>query len=428
LPGIFQEDREQFVTELNATIIGAGIVGMSTAAFLQRNGYKVTVIDRVPPGEGCSFGNAGGIAFAEITPTIHPKVLMKIPGWLLNPLGPLTIRWSYLPKALPWFLAAGRNALPDRVAAITKARAALALRVVSDFETLVNAAGASQLIKYQDTLRLFDSEQQFLAESAERETKKSFGFEMKRISGGEVRELEPAIGPNVHCGVFHGGWYFVTNPERVVKSIAADVVKNGGTIIADDVVSLERDGNRIKYLVLKDSGRQSIDRLVICAGAYSHLLARQLGEKVLLEAERGYHMVLPNSGISLSRSLTYARTPGAATPMEMGLRLAGTDEFAGLAAPPNYARSDSLWKIFKKVLPDLREPDQATTRWMGHRPGTPDSLPVIGPSKTTANVWYGFGHGHMGLTWGPSTGRLIAELMTGAKSNIDLSPFRVDRF
>lgn len=416
------------MTNLSATIIGAGIVGMSTAAFLQRGGYKVTVIDRLPPGEGCSFGNAGGLAFAEVVPSIHPKVLLKIPGWLMDPLGPLTIRWSHLPRALPWFLAAGRNALPDRAKAITKARADLAMRVVSDFETLLKAAGSVELIRYQDSLRLYDNEQQFQAEASEREAKLAHGFEMKRISGDAVRELEPAIGKSVHCGAFHGGWYFVTNPERVVKSIAAEVVRNGGTVVADDVVSLERVDGRVARLVLRQHGTQSVDKLVVCAGAYSHLLAKQLGERILLEAERGYHIVLPNSGVSLSRSLTYARTPGAATPMEMGLRLAGTDEFAGLEAPPNYARADALWKIFKTVLPDLREPDATTTRWMGRRPGTPDSLPVIGPSKTTSNVWYGFGHGHMGLTWGPTTGRLIAEMMTGERSNIDLSPFRADRF
>jgi D-amino-acid dehydrogenase len=251
---------------------------------------------------------------------------------------------------------------------------------------------------------------------------------MKRISGDEARELEPALGKNVHCGVFHGGWFFLTNPGRAVKSIAAEVVKNGGSVLQDDVVTLEREGNRVTGLRLKDHGLHKVDKLVICAGAYSHLLAKQLGEKVLLEAERGYHMVLPNSGVSLSRSLTYAGKPGAATPMEMGLRLAGSDEFAGLDAAPNYARADALWTNFKTVLPGLREPDAETTRWMGRRPGTPDSLPVIGPSKTTANVWYGFGHGHMGLTWGPSTGRLIAEAMTGAKTNIDMAPFRVDRF
>ena len=408
------------MSNAHATIIGAGIIGISTAAFLQRQGFAVTVIDRVPPGAGCSFGNAGGLAFSEITPSIHPRVLMKIPGWLMDPLGPLTIRWSYLPKVLPWFLAAGRNAMPSRVRAITAARADLALRVVSDFETLLKAAGTADLMHYQDTLRLYDSEQQFAAEADERTVKKAHGFEMKRLSGDEVRELEPAIGPNVQCGAFHGGWYFVTNPERVVTSIAEEVVRNGGTIIADDVVSLERRDGKVAALQLKAKGRVAVDRLVICAGAYSHLLAKQLGEHVLLEAERGYHMTLPNSGVSLSRSITYARTPGAATPMEMGLRLAGTDEFAGLDAPPNYARADRLWTLFKMVLPGLRQPDAAATRWMGRRPGTPDSLPVIGPSKTTSNVWYGFGHGHMGLTWGPSTGRLLSELMTGARATPQL--------
>lgn len=416
------------MTELSATIIGAGIVGISTAAFLQREGYRVTVVDRVPPGEGCSFGNAGGLAFSEIVPTVHSRMLLKIPGWLMDPLGPLTIRWSYLPKALPWFMSMARNSLPDRVKAITAARADLGLRVVSDFETLLKPAGTADLIKYQDTLRIYETEAEYLAEAPERTAKKTYGYEMKRLSGDEARELEPALGRNVQCAAFHGGWYFLTNPGRAVKSIAAEIVRNGGVILEDEVVSLEREGGKVSALNLKAHGRHAVDRLVICAGAYSHLLARQLGEKILLEAERGYHMVLPNSGVNLSRSITYARSPGAATPMEMGLRLAGSDEFAGLDAAPNYARADALWKNFKRVLPDLREPDAETTRWMGRRPGTPDSLPVIGPSKTTANVWYGFGHGHMGLTWGPSTGRLISELMTGRRSNIDLSPFRADRF
>jgi D-amino-acid dehydrogenase len=313
----------------HVTVIGAGIVGVSSAAFLQRAGNRVTIIDRLPPGEGCSFGNAGGIAFAEIVPAIHPRILLKIPGWLMDPLGPLTIRWSYLPKALPWFLAAGRNAMPSRVAAITKARASLALRVISDFETLLRDAGSTNLLKYEDTLRLYDSERQFASEANERAVKKTYGYEMKGLSGDECRELEPALSPHVHCGVFHGGWYFVTDPERTVKSIAAHVTGNGGEFIADDVVKIEREGNSAKSLILKSGKNITVGKLVICAGAYSHLLAQQLGEKVLLEAERGYHMVLPNSGVKLSRSLTYARTPGAATPMDMGLRLAGSDEFAG---------------------------------------------------------------------------------------------------
>lgn len=412
----------------NTTIIGAGIVGMSTAAFLQKAGHDVTVIDRVGPGEGCSFGNAGGVAFAEIMPTVHPRIFRKLPGWLMDPLGPLTIRWSYLPKALPWFLAAARNATPARVESIVQSRAALGLRTIADFETLLTDAGRKDLLVYRETLRLFDDESHFRAEEEERETKKRMGFPCDVFTGDEVREMEPAVGKNVIRGASHGGWYFVTNPEGVVKAFAKRVVANGGKLIADDVKGIITQDGAVTALTLAGGGRHPVQNLVVCAGAYSHQLARQLGEQVLLEAERGYHIVLPDPGISISRSLTYARTPGVATPMEMGLRIAGTDEFAGLEAEPNYARADNLYRLFKRVLPNLRAPDERATRWMGRRPGTADSLPVIGRSKTMRNVVYGFGHGHMGLTWGPTTGRLISEIMSGVSPNMDMTPFRVDRF
>jgi D-amino-acid dehydrogenase len=412
----------------HATIIGAGIVGISAAAFLQREGFRVTVIDRVPPGEGCSFGNAGGVAFAEIVPNVHPRILLKIPGWLFDPLGPLTIRWRYLPKALPWFLALGRNAMPDRVAKITAARAALGLRVVSDFETLLGDAGRLDLLVKKDSLRVFDSESEYAAEEPERLIKREHGYETRRLSSGEINEIEPDLATNFACGAFHGGWYFVKNPKTVVTAIAESLIRNGGEIIADEVTSIAHDGARATAITLKAGGRRAIDRLVICAGAYSHLLADQLGEKVLLEAERGYHLTIPDPGISLGRTITCARSPMGMTPMDVGLRLAGTDEFAGLDAPPNWKRADVLWTIAKRCLPKLRPLDNTVTRWMGRRPGTPDSLPVISPSSRLSNVWHGFGHGHMGLTWGPTTGRLISELMAGRKSNVDLSPFRVDRF
>ena len=416
------------MTSSHITIIGAGIIGISTAAFLQRAGHKVTVIDRVPPGEGCSFGNAGGIAFAEVMPTIHPRVLLKIPGWLLDPLGPLTIRWSYLPKALPWFLAAGRNALPHRVRRITAGRAALGLRAVSDFDTLLQAAGAGDLLVKRDSLRLYDSEAQFRAEEPERLVKREHGYDMKRLSPGEIAEIEPDLARDFACGAFHGGWYYVRNPKTVVVSIAEYLVRHGGEILQDEVVKVTQDGARAESLTLKAGGERKLDRLVICAGAYSNFFAREFGDKVLLEAERGYHLVIPDPGITLGRSLTYVKTPMAMTPMDVGLRLAGTDEFAGLDAEPNWKRADVLWPFAKRCLPKLREIDNTVSRWMGRRPGTPDSLPVIGPSRKLSNVWYGFGHGHMGLTWGPTTGRLLSEMLSGVAGNTDLSAFRVDRF
>jgi D-amino-acid dehydrogenase len=412
----------------HAMVIGAGVIGVSTAAFLQRAGFQVTLIDRLPPGEGCSSGNAGGIAFGEILPTLHPRVFKKLPGWLLDPLGPLTIRWGHLPKALPWFLAATRNATGARVAAITDVRSQLGLRAVADFETLLKGAGTHDLMVYREALRVFDSESQFNSEAPERTVKARHGYPVEIYSGYEVRDMEPALAKGITHGASHGGWYFVKNPQRVVTSIAAKIAQDGGTLLRDEVVGFDIVEGRVTKIVLRSGETLGVDRLVICGGAYSHLLAKQLGDRVLLEAERGYHIMLPNSGVSISRTITYARTPGAATPMETGLRLAGTDEFAGLDAAPNYGRADKLWHLFKMILPDLNPPDKTATRWMGRRPGTPDSLPVIGPSKHVRNVWYGFGHGHMGLTWGPTTGRLISEMMTDVRSNIDLAPFRVDRF
>lgn len=412
----------------HVTIIGAGIIGISTAAFLQRAGHKVTVIDRVAPGEGCSFGNAGGIAFCEVVPTIRPRVLLKIPGWLLDPLGPLTIRWSYLPQALPWFLAAGRNALPDRVRKITEARAALGLRVVSDFETLLKAAKASDLLVKKDSLRLYDTEAQYAEEEEERRVKREYGYDMKRLTAGEITEIEPDMARDFACGAFHGGWYYVRNPKTVVTAIGEEFTRNGGEILLDEVLEVTQEAGRAAKIRLKAAGERPLDRLVICAGAYSKSFATQFGDKVLLEAERGYHLVIPDPGVALGRSFTYAATPGAFTPMDVGLRLAGTDEFAGLDAPPNWKRATMLWHPAKRCLPNLRPLDENVSRWMGRRPGTPDSLPVIGPSKKLNNVWYGFGHSHLGLTWGPTTGRLLSEMLSETPSNIDLSAFRADRF
>jgi glycine/D-amino acid oxidase-like deaminating enzyme len=372
------------MTAPHVTIVGAGMVGMSTAAFLRRSGCAVTVIDRVLPGEGCSFGNAGGIAFAEVKPMIHLRVLLKVPGWLLDPLGPLTIRWSYLPKALPWFLAAGRNAYPSRVREITVARAALSHRAVSDLETLLGMAGKSDLLVKVDALRLYDSEAQYDAEEPERRAKHEHGYRTVRLSPGEIVELEPDVARDFACGSLHGGWYHVRNPQAVVSAIAEQFVRAGGEIIRDEVVGVEMANSRAVSLPLKEGGPRRLDRLIVCAGAYSNFFARLFGDKILLDAERGYHLQMPNPHVELGRTLTCATSRMAIAPLDAGLRLAGTDEFAGLDAAPNWKRADVLWRTAKRCLPSLRAVGDADTRWMGRRPGMPDGLPVIGPSGKPA--------------------------------------------
>ncbi len=409
------------------TIIGAGIVGMSAAAFAQQRGFKVRVIDKVPPGEGASFGNAGGVVVSSVTPTVHPGMLMKIPGWLLDPKGPITVRWSYLPKALPWLLALGRNAMPDRVRKITEARHSLGLRALEDHRTVLGHAGAMDLLAMDDGLMVYGTRAQYDEGAGWRTVKADHGYPGVELTPEEARELEPDLTPDMYRAVFWGGWHRIRDPHRMVVRLAEQVVRDGGEIIQDEVTRVEQDGNRVTRLHLKAGGEEAVENLCICAGAWSHELAAMLGSKVLLEAERGYHIIMQNAGIRLGRAITHAAQPGAVTPHHDGIKIAGSDEIAGNDAAPDWRRADQMHVYGKRLFPKLRDLDGSESRWMGRRPGTPDSLPVISPSPKLANVWYGFGHGHLGLTWGPTTGRLLAELMDGHASNTDLEPYRIDR-
>ena len=412
----------------SAVIIGAGSIGIATAVHLQMEGFDVTVIDRVPPGQGCSFGNAGGVVPSAIMPEFQAGMWTKLPGWLFDPLGPLSIRWRHLPKCLPWMLRAARNTAPKKARAIIENKAALMVRVLSDYDEVMARTGTGDLLNRIDGIRLFDSEEQYHAEEEDRQIKREFGIDQRRISAGELRELEPDIATDFACGTWYDVWYYLDNPATFVARMAEALVRNGGRVLQDDVIKAEHDGTRATRLILSEGGEMTVDRLVVAAGAYSDILARQLGSHTLLEAERGYHLSIPDPGVKVNRCLTWAKRHGAITPIDVGLRLAGTDEFAGCDAEPNWKRADVLWTAFKRVIPNLRPLDDSVSRWMGRRPGTPDSLPVISPSPKLENVWYAFGHGHLGITWGPTTGRLISEMMVGKPSNIDLTPYRIDRF
>lgn len=411
----------------HVTIIGAGIVGMSAAMFAQSRGFKVRVIDKVPPGEGASFGNAGGIVVSSVMPTVHPGILMKIPRWLLDPKGPITVRWSYLPKALPWLLALGRNAMPDRVKKITEARAALGMRALEDHRTVLKQAGAEDLLAMDDGLMIYGTKAQYDGGATWRRVHAEYGYKGAELTAHEAREVEPDLTPDIYRAVFWDGWHRIRDPHLMVVRLAEQVVRNGGEIVQDEVTRIEHDGSRATKLHLRQNGEEEIENLCICAGAWSHELARMLGSKVLLEAERGYHLIMQNTGIRLGRAVTHAAQPGAVTPHYDGIKIAGSDEIAGNDAPPDWRRAEQMHVYGKRLFPGLRDMDGTESKWMGRRPGTPDSLPVISASPKLANVWYGFGHGHMGLSWGPTTGRLLADMMGATPPNMDLSPFRIDR-
>ena len=407
-------------------VIGAGIVGICCACFLQREGFSVSVIDRLAPGEATSYGNAGGIATGEIIPLSVPGVLRDLPGWLLDPLGPLALRWTYLPRALPWLLRFLRAGSEQRVRTLAGALAALSHAAKPPLEQLLAAAALDDLLARHDCLYLYENEQQLVAERLYWELRREHAIPFERVAGSTLPELEPDIARDFAFGIRMPGWYHVTNPYRLVTGLAEQFVRAGGRLMRANVVRIEIGDRRARSLRLDDGAVHAFDELVIAAGAWSDLLARQLGDAVPLESHRGYHVTLPKAGIRPQRLVLHAADHFVVTPMEMGVRVAGTVEIAGLEAPPNYQRARILVRKAKRIYPGLD--DAGGVEWMGHRPATPDSLPVIGRATGVGNVSYAFGHGHLGLTFGPITGRVIAELAAGKPASLDLHPYRVDRF
>jgi D-amino-acid dehydrogenase len=407
-------------------VIGAGIVGLSCASYLRRDGFDVTVIEREGPGEGASKGNAGALSPGSCVPLALPGVFRKIPGWLMDPDGPLTIRPRYLPQALPWLLRFAHSARPARVAEIADALRALHRPVFECYEPLVRHAGCADLIRRTGTLVVYQSEQAFLGSRREWDLRRERGAEVRMLSSGELRELEPALAPAYTHGVLSPDHGYVANPYRLVNALATQFVADGGRIERANVRALRRGGAEGITVQLEGGGERIADRVVIAAGAHSGALTSTLGLRMPLESQRGYHVTLSDPGFEPRIPVSSSEGKFYATPMEGGLRVAGTVEFAGLEAPPDYRRARRLLAQVSGLYPRVRV--AAFTEWMGHRPCMPDSLPVIGPAPRSPGVWLAFGHGHNGMTSGPVTGRLIADLVAGRKPFIDPAPYSANRF
>lgn len=408
-------------------VIGAGIVGIACALHLQRDGHRVTVIDRLPPGDGTSFGNAGVFAAAAVVPVSVPGIWTKVPGMLRDPHGALRIRWAHLPRLAPWlwrFLRHGRREEVERIAA------ALALILgdsVDQHRALARGTPAEPHVRPGDYWYLYRDRAAFEADGFGWGLRRRHGARWTELEGAAIRAAEPALAPDTGYVAALQDHGHAHDPATLVKGLAAAFVAGGGTILRRDVTDLEVGPDRVRAVLTPD-GAVACDRLVIAAGVWSARLAARLGHPVPLESERGYHVTVADPGVTIRRPLMYAAGKVVATPMAGGIRMAGLVEFGGLDAPPDPRRWDTLLHHLKTLLPDVRiAPDRVST-WMGHRPSLPDSLPVIGPAPGFANVLYAFGHQHVGLTGGPKTGRLIADLVAGRHPNQDLSPFAVTRF
>ena len=407
------------------TVVGAGVIGISCACQLQRRGLAVTVIDPVPPGESCSWGNNAVISSRAVVPFSLPGMAWKVPRWLLDKYGPLSIKWSYLPHALPWLLRFVRAGSLDRVMTISDQMATLYRRALEATTDLLDATGLQELLVCEGLLTVYESEAAFDKDRLSWDLKRKHGVPVSRVSGDEIREIEPTLAPIFPVGMFNTEACHAINPYLIVHRLAEHFVRSGGTILRERVTGFDMGPEGPRGL-LTEQGRHDVEVLVIAAGAWSNTLATQLGSRVPLETHRGYHTTLPDPGVPLRKAVISADHHFSAVMMDVGLRFAGTVEFAGLQADPNYRRAHILVDQARRMFPGLN--CEGATEWMGHRPATPDTLPVISRSPHLPAVYYAFGHGQLGASGGAITGRLIADLVAGGATVIDPHPFRIDRF
>ncbi|MDR9761991.1 FAD-binding oxidoreductase [Rhizobium redzepovicii] len=413
----------------HVAVVGAGLVGLCSALWLQRTGHRVTMIDPAPPlddasyRQACSYGNACTFAPHGVVPVATPGVIWRVPGMLLNPLGPLAIVWRYLAQLAPWlcaFLASSTKAEVERIATTL---AALLSHADAAWQPLVMQAGAERLKRHNGCLYLYKTEAQFQAADAEYALRQRHGVAMEQLSRADIQSLEPNLAPLYHKGVLFRDAYVFSSPRQLAFALAQALVYGGGEIIRGEVSAIEQRNDGIG---LRIAGKAMLaDHAVLAAGAHSRKLAASAGDHVLLDTERGYHVLFRQAGDLLSRPVCYPEHGFYMVPMSDGLRAAGTVELGGLAAPLNPRRTAMIRDGVKMLLPAA---GQGSDEWLGFRPSMPDSLPVIGGSRRLPRLTYAFGHGHLGLTLSALTGYLVSQLVAGQDPVIDLAPLRPDRF
>ncbi len=407
-------------------VIGAGIIGASIALRLADRGHRVLVIDRSGVAAEASRGNAGAYAFSDILPLASPGILRQLPRWLLDPLGPLSLRPSYLPRIAPWLWRFWRASRPGPLAASTLAQVALMRLSAQETPALLALAEALPMLRSDGNLHLYESEDEWRASLPGWTLRAEHGIAFEHLHGAAaITVLQPGLSPSLCAATFVPGWQTIDDPWVLAQRIAAAFEQRGGRIRRAAATALvpEAEGVAVQ---LADGRAVRSARVVLAAGAWSHHLARMLGDQVPLETERGYNTTLPPGAFDLRRQLTFGGYGFVVTPIAGGVRVGGAVELAGLDAPPNYARADALLAKARRFLPALKV--EGGTRWMGFRPSLPDSMPVIGTSPGDDRVIYAFGHGHLGLTQSAATASLVLALVEGQAPALDLRAFRPARF
>ncbi len=412
-------------TNKSILVIGAGIVGLSTALFLQNDGHQVTLVDPARPGSGTSSGNAGILSVSSVTPLITPETLKSLPAMLANPVGPLRLRWRHLPTLLPWLT---RAALASRAATVERAMIgiqALASRALRAHEVLIQRAGAGDLLRSGGWVKVaLDQPALDRLVAAEAPLLDRFGIAFEVLDREALHDLEPALSSEIAGGLWLTANREITHPQAYSDRLAALFFERGGKQQTSRAKGLAIENGRVTG-VLTTEGTIAGDAMVVAAGAFSRQLARAAGHKVPLETERGYHLMLPHNSPGLGRPIYFSDPGFLLAPMDHGIRLTSGVELASLEAPPDFSLPRRLLPLARRYVPGLEQ--KVLSEWQGFRPSLPDSLPVIGTSHRFANVYFAFGHQHLGLTLGPITGRIIADLVAGRDPGLDMALYAPDR-
>ena len=392
-------------------VIGAGIVGTATARALQREGHAVTLIDSGEPGRATSYGNAGFIAIDHVLPLARPSTLKRIPQMLMDRDGPLTVHPPSIPTLLPWMARFALAAYSQTE--VQKGIDSFALLMAEAniaWKAEIQASGLGELFRTQGALYVYESEQAFASGAEERALQSAKGTVFEIVDGNRARELAPGLSERIVRGVHYAHGMHTINPYRVVTALAERFTADGGILLRGRVRGFGRDGNRVTSVEITDQSLPA-KAVVIAAGRASGELTRLLGFNAPLVAERGYHVMLAPDNVRFELPVSPAERGFFVTPMEEGLRLAGTVELAAPHQPPSWHRADLLVRHLKDVFPGVGGAE--LSRWIGERPTLPDFRPAIGRAPRLANVYCGYGHQHVGLTLATATGRLIARQMAG---------------
>ena len=407
-------------------IIGAGIQGVCASIFLQKRGFKITLFDKGDPGNpnnSASYGNAGHFSPYASVPFNRPDVLTDIPAMLLSAKGPLSLKWNYAPKMIPWFLKFIKNCSKKNMMHTTKYMHQILDLALPAYDELFQEVDISGLVESKGII-YFWTEKNLKSRELEINIRNQLGIKQQLLTSQEIHDLEPHIKKIYHGGVLYPNARHTRNPKKILLKLFDLFLKKGGSFKKQNVKTIDFSSNN-SPIVKTSSNSYAFDKAILACGAFSKKFTDQVGEKIPLDTERGYHVHFKGQDHLLSRPVIFLNRGFAITPMEQGLRVVGTVEFGGLDNPPSKKRILNLVNNARYLFPELTE---HYDEWLGFRPTLPDYLPVIGPSKKCQNLFYSFGHHHLGWTLGAITGKIVAGMIAEENSNLNLEPYSSQRF